>query len=182
MPSSDGTRAWQAATALVGVMPYGRETQLNRVGRAQVYPVLGRKVVEREQTVTVLGSGTAPPSDTSPRRFPRTDRRRVAPLAAWRPSTTWLADRSWFSSCTTFEHIGRLVHEITATLMRCRGILRRWSRRLLVSHADKGCTAVWSHAGYERVQSPRGVLPPSWRCRICHDIVHDPLVNGITHR
>jgi hypothetical protein len=35
-------------------MPDGRERALNRVCRAQMFPVLGRKVIEGEQWFTIL--------------------------------------------------------------------------------------------------------------------------------
>ena len=35
-------------------MPNGRERALNRICRAQMFPVLGRKVVEGEQWFTIL--------------------------------------------------------------------------------------------------------------------------------
>ena len=43
-----------AVPGLLGAKANGRERRLDRIGRAQMLPMLGRKVVERQQLVAIL--------------------------------------------------------------------------------------------------------------------------------
>jgi len=50
----DAALAWLQQLSRRRSMPDGRERALNRVCRAQMFPVLGRKVIEGEQWFTIL--------------------------------------------------------------------------------------------------------------------------------
>src|SRR3954462_13476069 len=77
--------ARQAALRLRRPQPDRGEGALDRVRRPDVLPVLGRRRVEGEKRLPVLGSGTRPPCRTWGRTWRRSGRARPPPPSGSRP-------------------------------------------------------------------------------------------------
>src|SRR3954462_692457 len=86
--------ARQAALRPVRPQPHRGEGALDRVRRPHMLPVLGRRRVEGEQRLPVLGPGTRPLCRTWARTWRRSGRGRPPPPSGSRPRR-WRAGPAW---------------------------------------------------------------------------------------